>query len=322
MTAPLRILTWHVHGNYLYSLTRLPHRFIVPVMPDNRPGYGALGDRIPWGRHVRMVPAEKLRFEPFDCIIYQSRSVFERDRHELLTPAQQALPSVYIEHNPPEPHPTDTRHVFRHDRGMLVHVTHYNALMWDSGDMPVRVVEHGVPEAPGVRYSGELRRGIVVVNNLGSRGRRVGKDVYEWARARMPLDLIGMGSETLEGGLGEISNMAVPAHVARYRFFFSPIRYASLGLSLVEAMMAGVPVLGVAATELNQVIRNGENGYIDTRGEALLDVGRQLLDDAGLARKWGAAAQRTARERFGIGRFVADWERVLSELNEVDHVHS
>lgn len=319
MSRRLRILTWHVHGNYLYSLTRLPHEFIIPVSQSNRAGYSSIGSKIPWGDHVRMVAAEALRDADFDCVIYQSRSAFEHDRHELLTPAQQALPCMYIEHNPPEPHPTNTRHVFRHDRGVLVHVTHYNALMWDSGDMPVRVIEHGVPEAVGVHYGGELARGIVVVNNLPSRGRRVGADVYEWAQARMPLDLIGMASETVKGGRGEVPNMDVPAYVAHYRFFFSPIRYASLGLSLVEAMMAGVPVVGVAATELNQVVRNGVNGYVDTRPEALLEVGHELLRDAKLARQWGEAAQRTARERFGIGRFVADWQRLLSELCEVNH---
>jgi len=314
MSAPLRILTWHVHGNYLYSLTRLPHRFIVPVSPGGRPGYAPLGARIPWGDHVRMVPAEQLHAQELDCIIYQSRDAFEHDRHRLLTSRQRALPSVYIEHNPPEPHPTDTRHFFLHERGVLVHVTHYNALMWDNGGVPVAVIEHGVPEVPGVRYGGELRRGIVVINNLGRRGRRVGADIYEWAQARMPLDLIGMGSETMKGGRGEIANLDVPAHVAQYRFFFSPIRYASLGLSVVEAMMAGVPVIGIAATELNQVIQNGVNGYVDTRRATLLEVARQLLDDPGLARQWGEGARRTARERFNIGRFAADWERLLFGL--------
>ena len=26
-TRPLRILTWHVHGNYLWNLTQVPHEF-------------------------------------------------------------------------------------------------------------------------------------------------------------------------------------------------------------------------------------------------------------------------------------------------------
>ena len=218
MNHPLRILTWHVHGNYLYSLTQLPHEFVIPFMEDNRPGYGRLGNSLPWGSNVRMVPATQLRDEQLDCVIYQSRVSFEQDRFQLLTPDQRALPSIYIEHNPPEPHPTDTAHFFRHGRGMLVHVTHYNALMWDSGGMPTRVVEHGVPERTDVRYSGELARGIVVINNLHLRGRRVGEDIYQWAHERIPLDLIGMGAEALPGGIGEVPNMEVPKFMARYRF--------------------------------------------------------------------------------------------------------
>lgn len=310
----MKILTWHVHGNYLYSLTQVPHEFIIPVMPGNRPGYSALGNKIPWGPNVRMVPADLIREEQLDCIVYQSRAAFQHDRFELLTDAQRRLPCVYIEHNPPEPHPTDTRHFFHHDEGMLVHVTAYNALMWDSGSSNTAVVEHGVPEQASVVYTGELPRGITVVNHLQRRGRRVGADIYEWASARVPLDLIGMESEEMNGGLGEVPNMDVSAHMARYRFFFSPIRYASLGLSLVEAMMAGIPVVGVAATELPGVITNGVDGYVDTRREALVDCMQELLSDPGLASKWGQAAQRTARRRFCIDRFVRDWEQVFSLL--------
>ncbi|RPJ39612.1 MAG: glycosyltransferase family 1 protein, partial [Chloroflexi bacterium] len=28
-----RVLTWHVHGNYLYYLTQAPHDFFLPVRP-------------------------------------------------------------------------------------------------------------------------------------------------------------------------------------------------------------------------------------------------------------------------------------------------
>ena len=31
----LRILTWHVHGNYLYALGQVPHDFVIPVLPGN-----------------------------------------------------------------------------------------------------------------------------------------------------------------------------------------------------------------------------------------------------------------------------------------------
>lgn len=310
---PLRILTWHVHGNYLYALGHVPHQFVVPGLPGSPPGYGALGRRIPWPANVVQVPAEDIRSSKFDCVLYQSRQNLE-DARLLLSDEQRALPSAYLEHNPPEPHPTDTVHPFRHDRGLLVHVTPFNAAMWDSGGMPVRVVEHGVP-VPQASYDGSLARGIVVINHLARRGRRIGRDLFEHTRAHTPLDLIGMGSEEL-GGLGEIPNMEVAGCLARYRYFFSPIRYASLGLSLVEAMLCGVPVVGFAATELPTVIRNGENGYVDTREDRLAEVGSQLLHEPELARAWGAAGRRTALERFGMERFVRDWMDVFDMILE------
>ena len=33
----LRILTWHVHGNYLYYLTQVPHDFYLVTSPRIRP---------------------------------------------------------------------------------------------------------------------------------------------------------------------------------------------------------------------------------------------------------------------------------------------
>ena len=41
---------------------------------------------------------------------------------------------------------------------------------------------------------------------------------------------------------------------------------------------------------------------------------RQLLREPELARAWGEAGQRVARERFGIDRFVRDWMAVLDEV--------
>ncbi|ARP83400.1 LPS biosynthesis transferase [Bordetella genomosp. 8] len=309
---PLRILTWHVHANYLYALTRVPHEFFVPVRAGNPPGYGALGDRIPWGGHVRQIDADALREARFDLVVYQSRATYE-ERERLLSPAQLALPCAYIEHDPPMPHPTDTAHWFRHERGTLVHVTHYNRVAWDNGAVRTAVIEHGVP-APGIDpRSDRLARGITVINHLRRRGRRMGADLFEQARAQVPLDLIGMDAQAM-GGLGEIPNMEVGAFMSRYRFFYSPIRYTSLGLALIEAMMAGLPVVGFAATELARVIVNGRNGYIDTDPDRLIDVMKALIDEPRLAADWGAEARKTALERYGMDRFVADWTTLFARL--------
>ena len=312
MRAP-RVLTWHVHGAYLYYLTQARCEFILPVREDRSAGYGGrVGDH-PWGANVREVPWDRIPFEEIDVVLCQSRTNYLEDRHEILSEEQLELPCVYIEHDPPREQPTDTRHLLDDPKALLVHVTHFNDLMWDSNRTPTKVIEHGVVIPESVSYSGELERGLVVINQLEKRGRRLGADIFLRARESLPLDLIGMEADTL-GGLGEVPHSQLPEFASHYRFFFNPIRYTSLGLAVCEAMAAGVPVVALATTEMATVIENGVNGYADTDLEKLVDHMNRLLDDPGLARRLGEGARRTARERFGIERFARDWEATLREV--------
>lgn len=310
---PLRILTWHVHGNYLYYLTQVPHTFILPVDETRSPGYAGRSGTLPWGANVVEVPVGELRDTEFDCILFQSARPYLEDQHRLLTEAQRALPRIYLEHDPPQQHPTNSVHPVDDPGVLLVHVTDFNALMWDSGRTPTRVVEHGVLVPEGIRWTGELERGIAVVNNLPKRGRRLGADVFTHVRAHVPLDLVGMDAVNA-GGIGEIPNTELPQFLAQYRFYFHPIRWTSLGLAAIEAMMVGLPLVGLATTELVSVIRNGENGIIDNSPARLIEAMRTLLDDPAEAARLGAAGRKMAIERFNIDRFVSDWMTVFDEV--------
>jgi hypothetical protein len=310
---PIRVLTWHVHGNYLLYLSRANVEFSLPVKAGNHAGYGGRGTTFPFPDRVRDVPADEVRERDFDCILYQSRRNFEVDGPEILSDRQRRLPRIYLEHDAPREHPTDTRHWSDDPDGLLVHVTPFNALMWDSGRTPARVIEHGAFVPEGVRYSGEIARGIVVVNNLHRRGRLVGSDVFTHARREVPLDLVGMGAEAM-GGLGEVSPPELPAFEARYRFFFHPIRWTSLGLAVIEAMLLGMPIVGLATTELTTVVENGGSGFVDTDPGRLVDAMRHLLADPAEAHRLGKGARRRALERFHIDRFAHDWERTFAEV--------
>lgn len=310
---PLKILTWHTHGSYLYYLTQVPHQFYVLSRPGRPPGYGGRCGHIPWGDNVIDLPVDQARHQQFDCILFQDDDQYLKDQHAFLTPAQRRLPRIYLEHDTPREHPTDMLHPVQDPEVLLVHVTHFNALMWDNGQVPVRVVEHGVLVPPDVRATGELARGLVIVNHLARRGRRLGADVFAAARSRVPLDLVGMGADEL-GGLGEVQHAQLPSFAARYRFLFNPIRYTSLGLAVIEAMMVGLPVVALATTEVATVIENGRSGYIDTDVDALVERMQELLASPALASELGAGARRRAQERFGIGRFIDDWMRVFAEV--------
>jgi len=259
------------------------------------------------------MPVADVQRHSFDCIVFQKREHYAQDQHQILTEAQRRLPRIYLEHDPPQEHPTNTRHPVQDTQTLLVHVTHFNALMWDSGVTPTRVIEHGVVVPESVRYTGELERGIAVVNHLQRRGRRLGADVYADVSAKVPLTLVGMEAEAA-GGLGEVRNVELPAFVARYRFFFNPIRYTSLGLAVVEAMMVGSPIVALATTEMPTVVTNRVNGFAGTSVDELVGVMRELLAAPAMARAWGDASRRYARQRFAIGRFVDDWLAAIDEV--------
>jgi glycosyltransferase involved in cell wall biosynthesis len=119
-----------------------------------------------------------------------------------------------------------------------------------------------------------------------------------------------MAAEEL-GGSGEVRYPKLLAFEARYRFFFNPIRYTSLGLAVCEAMMLGMPIVALATTEMATVIDNDVSGYADTDVDRLIGVMRSLLHDPALARRWGEGAKRYAHERFNIHRFVGAWNRAF-----------
>lgn len=305
-----RILTWHVHGNYLAYLARIDHDLLLPVRPGRLAGYGGRPTGFGSLENLHEVDAAALKHLELDGIIFQAQQHYLEDQHDLLTPEQRKLPRIYLEHDPPRAHPTDTRHPVDDPGTLLVHVTPFNDLMWDSNRTPTTVIEHGVVVPEQVRYGGELPRGVVVVNHLAQRGRRLGYDVFERVRQVVPLDLVGMGSEAI-GGLGEIPHAELPAFLARYRFFFNPIRYTSLGLAVCEAMMVGLPIVGLATTELATAVRNGVSGYTDTSVDRLMQRMQELITNPDQARALSEGARRHAAQHYGIERFVGDWERAL-----------
>jgi hypothetical protein len=318
ISTPLRIFTWHIHGSYLYYLTQGSHEYYLPVKPGRPEGYGGKGGSFRWGNNVHEIPAEGVRDLDVDCILFQSIRNYHIDQYDILTEEQRQGPKIYLEHDPPRVHPTDTQHPIDDPQVILVHVTHFNRLMWDNRRTLTRIVRHGVCVPDDVHYTGEKPRGLVIVNNMHQRGRRLGLDIFEEVRKVIPLDLVGMGSEEL-GGIGAYSLDRLFKMEGQYRFFFNPIRYTSLGLAVCEAMMIGLPVVGLSTTEMGVVIKNGVSGYVDTDIYYLIDRMAELIENPVLAARLGRGAKIYAQENFHIKRFLEDWDRVYFDARQMQN---
>jgi hypothetical protein len=307
----LKILIWHIHGSYLNALARIEHDWYLPVKAGRPEGYGGRGPSFDLPDWVQEVPVERVHDLDLDLIIYQTPTNLCEDGPELLGERQHRLPGIYLEHNVPRPDPYATRHPAADAGLLLVHVTHYNRLMWDNGPARTTVIEHSVAIDPAIQYGGSLPRGISVVNGMQKRPRITGLDLFEQARRLVPLDLAGMGTEEL-GGLGDIPYRDLHRRVAQYRYMFSPIRYTSLPLAVIEAMTIGMPVVALATTELPSVIENGVTGYVACDLDTLIHRMQELIDNPAKARWMGNNARAVARSRFNLDRFAHDWNAAFA----------
>ena len=308
----LKILIWHIHGSYLTALARVDHDWYLPVKNGRPEGYGGRGWTFDLPGNLCEIPAAQVRNHDFDVVVLQTPKNLTEDLPELLGTERRWPPLLYLEHNVPRPHAVTTRHPFADapTPGLLVHVTPYNRLMWDNSGLPTRVIEHSVAIDPGIGYDGRMPRGITVINGMQHRPRIAGYDLFLQARGRVPLDAVGMETEDF-GGLGDVPYRNLHRLTARYRFLYSPMRYTSLPLAVVEAMTIGMPVVALATTALPDVIQDGVNGFISADPETLIERMKKLLADPDLAREIGQRGRATARERFTLGRFRADWDEAL-----------
>jgi Glycosyl transferases group 1 len=307
----MRILLWHVHGAWTTAFVHGDHEYVVPVLPDRGPDGVGIARTYDWPRdRVTELPPAALRTEDFDVVVLQRPRELEHLAEDWLgrRPGRD-LPAVYVEHNAPQGRIAEMRHpVADRDDLVLVHVTNFNALFWDAGSTRTRVIEHGIVD-PGPRYVGELPRGAAVINEARRRARVTGTDLLD---RFAPLDLFGIDATSV-GGIADLPQARLHDEMARRRVYVHPIRWTSLGLSLLEAMHLGMPVVALGTTEVHEAVPP-EAGVVSTNVDVVAGAMRRMIADPDEAAERGRAARAAVLERYGLERFLADWDELLEEV--------
>jgi len=108
--------------------------------------------------------------------------------------------------------------------------------------------------------------------------------------------------------LGKIETVA--PLLAGADVFLLPSTNESFGLSALEALASGVPVIGSNAGGLPEVVRDGETGILCAVGDvdAMSDATIELLEDRTRWQAMSEPAAADARARFSLDDIVADYE--------------
>lgn len=315
------ILAWHVHGSWMSSFVQGPHRYLIPH--DPRLGAWALGRcGRPWPAGAEEIAPQALADEHVDIVVAQRPRELDLARRWLGRTPGTDVPLIYVEHNTPSGHAATTRHPLAdRDDLTLVHVTEFNRLMWDNGHTPVRVLTHGVLD-PGYLYTGELARAATIVNEPVRRWRVTGTDLLAELSDVTPVDVFGIDTDHVHTavqrpreqvcGRGDLRQDTLHAELARRRVFVHTPRWTSLGLSVLEAMHLGMPVVAVGATEAATAIPP-EAGVVSTDLSVLGAALRRYVHEPDLAHLTGKVGRGWAQAHFGIDQFVDRWNALLAE---------
>ena len=103
---------------------------------------------------------------------------------------------------------------------------------------------------------------------------------------------------------------AVAPLLANAHLFLLPTISESFGLSALEALACGVPVIGALAGGLPEVVRDGHSGFLCEPGDVdgMARVAIAVLGDDDAWRAMSARAAADARARFGLDEVVAQYE--------------
>jgi len=316
----MNVLIWHVHGSWTTSFVQGPHHYVVPLVDDRGPDGRGRAATWDWPATVVERTPEELADTPLDVVVVQRSRDLELAEQWLggRRPGRD-IPLIWLEHNAPQGRIDQMCHPARNrDDLTVVHVTHTNELFWDTGTTRTVTIEHGIPD-PGHRWTGVEEAAAVVVNEPLRRGRVVGADLLGRFGAAGRIDVFGMGVTGLHELYGtpewlevhdDLPQAEMHDRLARRRCYVHPFRWTSLGLSLVEAMMLGMPVVALATTEIPVAVPD-RCGVVSNDVDALVEATRRLLADPAEATELGRRAREHAIEHFSLDRFLDGWNQLL-----------
>jgi glycosyltransferase involved in cell wall biosynthesis len=172
--------------------------------------------------------------------------------------------------------------------------------------------------------------GEVVVGSLGRLDRMKGYDLLLAALARVPrtrLVVLGEGAEraALEAQAAELGlddrvefrgfDPAPRKHLAEWDVFCLPSRSEGFPLSVVEAMLAGLPVVASRVGSVAEAVDDGRTGLLVEKDDVDgLTAALVALTDPRRREEMGRAGRELAATRFTAARMADAYRRLYVEL--------
>ncbi len=176
-------------------------------------------------------------------------------------------------------------------------------------------------------WNGNDNRVINFTQSLQERGRFTGYMTWIEATMGLPRVVYGPGNEDLGKDWGGMlsSKDQIKALQDGRCYFYHGTYPASYTLTLIEAMMTGIPVVAVGPAlgngremfpqqstyEVDTIIRPSIDGLWSDEAGVIRNQLKQLLDDKKLAKTLGTFGRQRAIELFGKQKIKSEWREYL-----------
>lgn len=126
--------------------------------------------------------------------------------------------------------------------------------------------------------------------------------------ATLPAQIDQLGLRDAVKTAGRVVHADLPSLYQSADVYAHTSRYEGLGLVLIEAAAAGLPLVSVATDGPRDIIRDGETGLlVPADADALAEALLALLRDPIRARAMGDRARADVMQRFDPARLIDQW---------------
>lgn len=177
-------------------------------------------------------------------------------------------------------------------------------------------------------WNGEIAKVMTMGQSMKQRGEFCNYDIFDKATVHLPRSIFGAENQDVLDWGGQLEYEEMKKAMRDYRvFFYTGTQPASYTLTLIEAMMTGMPVVAIGKElgnslfnkeqdtyEVGEIIINGVNGFISNDINELTEYTKRLIEDYELAKTIGKAGRERAIELFGKEIIKQEWKEFLETL--------
>ncbi len=319
-----RLLVFNCHEAWAYQLTALPFDLDIVV------GLSGLHTQT-WDQQIRPIPnngrlidLEQAKQSPcaYDCIIANNIT-------DLLDVKHRHEPKILVLHLPIEARQVVERAQTSREQMMqslhqyikmigahVVAVTRSKGQSWGFTD---DVVPCGIDAKGYFPHEGNRAEGLRICNFALQRQAFLHWDLHKKAFGGLPIQIVGHNP-----GMGRVSASRSWGHLKHllqiHRFYVhtaDPLLEDGFNMATIEAMAAGLPVLG--NSHPSSPVKHGVSGFLSDDPKELRHYAELLLANQDLARDMGQEARKTAMEDFSLEAFVRRFSRSIETARTKHH---